>query len=225
MSSKIPRLVFSFISSLKQEIDTVTILDGIKKAAENQVEGYKCHFIFAGNAHWYDITLRPVISEGMTKYSINSAMVSVLSSVRSYIITKKEMENHCNGKFEDKNSFHDDLECFFSRLCLGEERNETARTYFFPKLSEKETKLFEANDTDFMRSLSNPRRVYSSLFDRSAAELAHSNRPKIEDDKSFSEKLESKTKYIRGICFRQTFLIRNEEDYDKQPETKIRKMQ
>ena len=224
MSSKIPRLVFSFISSLKQEIDTVTILDGIKKAAENQVEGYKCHFIFAGNAHWYDITLRPVISEGMTKYSINSAMVSVLSSVRSHIITKKEMENHCKGMFEDKNSFNDDLESFFSRLCLGEERNETARTYFFPKLSEKETILFEANDTDFMRSLSNPRRVYHS-FDRSTAEVAHSHRSENKDDKKTTEKLESKTKYIRGICFRQTFLIHNDEDYDKQPETKIRKLQ
>lgn len=180
---------------MTSEIDTETIWDGMKRAAENQVQGYKCHFIFAGNAYWYDITLRPVIIKGMAKYSINSAMISVLSNVRSYIITKKEVENHCKGMFEDKNSFHDDLESFFSQLCLEEERNETARTYFFQKLSEKETKLFEANDEDFMHTLANPQRENHS-FDRPTVELAHSHRSKNEDDKSFSEKLESKTKYI-----------------------------
>ena len=81
MSSKIFRLVFNVISSLKSVNEKVTILNAIKSAAENQIQGCICHFIFAGIASYY-ITLRPAIIKGMEKYNINSAMLSILSSER-----------------------------------------------------------------------------------------------------------------------------------------------
>ena len=149
------RLVLNVISSLKSVNDKVTILNAIKSAAVNKIQGCKSHFIFAGMASYY-ITLRPAIIKGMKKYNINSTMVSILSSERKYLATKEEVEDHCKGKYEDKNSIHDDFDSFFERLCLGEEPNEKVRTYFFPKLSEKETKLCEAEDPDFFRTLEHP---------------------------------------------------------------------
>ena len=151
--SKIFHLVFNFIPSLKSVNDKVTILNAIKSAAENQIQGYKSHFIFAGDIFWNVVRLRSVVIEGMKKYNINSAMMSILSSVRNNVTTKEKVEDHCKGKYEDKNSIHDDLDSFFERLCLGEEPNETVRTYFFPKLSEKETNLFETKDEEFMQTL------------------------------------------------------------------------
>ena len=174
---------------MKSEIDTVTILDGIKRAAENQVEGYKCHFIFAGNAYWYDITLRPVISKGMTKYSINSAMVSVLSSARSYIITKKEVENHCKGNDDfSKLSVNDDLESLFEDIRLGKEPDDEVQTYFLPKLTKEELKLVEIKDASYLETFQfqNP--------DVSEAEMKLS---------------ESDSKFVRGLGWRKTITIKN----------------
>ena len=183
---------------MKSEIDKVTILNGIRTAAKYQV---KSHFIFAGNVCWYERTLRSVITEGMKIYNIYSVMVSVLSSYRVRVIPIKEVEYHCNGKSEDKNSIHDDLDSFFERLCLGEERDESTRTYFFPMLSEKEKELFEAKDEEFMLTLSG--------YSGSEVDMAYQRKLKTGDDKTTTEKRESKTKFIRGICFRQTFLIHN----------------
>ena len=145
-------LGFNFISSLNLENKKLSILNAIKSAAENQKNGCKSHFIYAGNRNPRS-DLRSVIIEGMKKYNIISAMVSILSSERKCVTTKEEVEDHCKGKYEDKNSIHDDLDSFFERLCLGEEPDETARTYFFAKLSEKEMELFEANDQNFMKTL------------------------------------------------------------------------
>ena len=90
MTSKIFRLAFNFISSLKSANDKATILNGMKSAAENQIKGCKSHFIFAGDAYWHEFALRPVLHEGMKQFRINSALISVLPSVRSYVITKKK---------------------------------------------------------------------------------------------------------------------------------------
>ena len=196
MSPKIFRLVFNLISSLKSVNVKVTILNAIKSAAENQIQGCKSHFIFAGDIFRTEIRLRQVMIEGMKKYNINSAMVSILSSVRNNVTTKEEVQDHCKGKYEDKNSIHDDLDSFFERLCLGEEPNETARTYFFPKLSEKEMQLFEAEDPDFLLTLENP---YD--FERLETEIFHYHFRNTYD--GYDKSLE----YIRGICTRKTFLI------------------
>ena len=205
MISKIFRLVLNFISSLKLVYDKVTILNAIKSAAENKIQGCKSHFIFAGMASYY-ITLRPAIIKGMKKYNINSAMVSILSSVRNNVTTKEEVEDHCKGKYEDKNSIHDDLDSFFERLCLGEEPNETVRTYFFPKLTENETNLFETKDEEFMDTLADPYNLerFTNLGDAQDIKLAHSW---SEFDNTTFESFESKREYIKSLCSRRTFLI------------------
>jgi len=243
MSSKIFRLVFNFISSLKSVNDKVTILNAIKSAAENQIQGCKSHFIFAGDIFWTEIRLRPVMIEGMKKYNINSAMVSILSSERKCVTTNEEVEDHRKGKYEDKNSIHDDLDSFFERLCLGEEPNEKTRTYFFPKLSEKEMELFQAQDRDFINTLYDyssadpyPAESFpiliSNTLDRfgngNEIELAHSW---TELYKTTTENLESKPEYLKCECSKQTFTmtrttikrLRDRQRF-RQSETKIRKM-
>ena len=187
-------------------------MNGIKSAVENQKQGSKSHFIFAGDAYWHEFALRPVLYEGMKKFRMNSALISVLSSMRSYVTTKKEVEDHCKGKFEDKNSIHDDLDLFFDRVCLGEEPDEIVRTYFFPKLSEKETKLFEAKDKNFMSTLSNAKIPFWARPSRSEADSEAD--PEVDLDQRIIEKQESKSKYIRGICLRRTFLINQNKEND-----------
>lgn len=225
MSSKIFRLVFNFISSLKSVNDKVTILNAIKSAAENQIQGCKSHFIFAGDIFWNDFRLRPVVIEGMKKYNINSAMVSILSSFRNNITTKEKVEDHFKGKYQDEKSIHDDLDSFFERLCLGEEPNETVRTYFFPKLSEKETNLFETKDEEFMRTLANQYDL-ERIGNEQDIELAHSW-------SEFDNTYESKWEYIKSLCSRRTFLIHKIKNYANfeflqpepySPNLKIRKM-
>ena len=199
----------------KQKSDEQKLFDGIKLASEKQISGYECHFIFAGDES--GVHLVQFVLEGMRKYSINSAMVSNLSSVRNSVITKEEVDSFCNGKFKEKDSIHDDLDSFFERICLGEVcGGETSQTYFLPKLSETEMKLFEANDAGFMRTL---RGCHESVDDERdetflnynflsfmTASLRHSKNDGIKKSTAI---LESKTKYLRGICFRHTFLIDN----------------
>ena len=209
MSSKIFRWIFNFISSLKSGNDKDTIRYGIKSAAENQIRGCKSHFIFAGDAYWHEIALRPVIDDFIREFKINSAMVSILRSVRKNVVTKQEVEDHCKGNYEDKNSIHDDLDLFFERLRLGEEPNEKTRTYFFPKLSEKEIKFFEAENQDFV----NINTVYDLPFDSFP----------IRNQIMLKSSKESKPEYLKCECSRQTFIIHNDEDIDRQPEAKIRK--
>ena len=208
---------------MKSANDKETILNGIKSAAENQIQGCTSHFIFAGDAYWHEFALRPALYEGMKQFRMNSALISVLSSVRSCVITKKEVEDHCKGKFDVKNSIHDDLDLFFERICLGEEPEEIVRTYFFPKLSKKETKLFEAKDKDFMSTLSNAKRhLFENISSKEISLLPRPSRseadseadPEIDLDQRIIEKQESKSKYIRGICQRRTFLINQNKEND-----------
>ena len=132
----------------------------------------------------------------MNRYNINSAMVSILSSVRNSVTTKEKVEDHCKGKYREKNSINDDLDSFYERVCLGDLPNEKTRTYFFPKLSEYEAKLFEAKDEEFLQTLADPYDLFGISL-----EMEIGNGNKIEPE------------YIKCECSRQTFLICNDEDY------------
>ena len=201
-------LAFNFISSMHLENTKASVLNVIKSAAENQIPGCKSHFIYAGNRNPRS-DLRSVIIEGMKKYNIISAMVSILSSERKCVTTKEEVEDHCKGKYEDKNSIHDDLDSFFEKLCLGEEPNETVRTYFFPKLTENETNLFETKNEEFRQTLADPYESYdverfTKLGNAQDIKLPHSW---SEFDKPIFESFELKREYIKSLCSRRTFLI------------------
>ena len=174
---------------------------GIKKAAEYQADDLKTHFIVAGDYYltWYGHTdtMKSMILEKMEKYGIKKAMVTIIRMRRHHLITKEKMEDYYKGKEEkdgwDKESVHDDLDSFFDKLQNGWWGEEIVVTYFIPMLTEKEKKLVEEKDKDHLMSY----RWYANLgMDPDVS--------KKEMDES-----ESKSKFVRGNCWRSTFILKN----------------
>ena len=171
---------------------------GIKKAAEYQADDLKTHFIVAGEYYWNRYTMELMILKKMKKYGINEAMVTIIRMRRYNLITKEKMEDYYKGKEEnkvtgwDKESVHDDLDSFFDKLQNGWWEEESVYTYFLPKLTEKEKKLVEQKDKDHLMSY------------RWHADVG------IDPDVSKKEmdESESKSKFVRGFCKRQTFILK-----------------
>ena len=125
----------------------------------------------------------------MKKYKLKSVMVTTIFMFRQDLITTEKMENYCKGKDDFcKLSVNDDLESLFEDIRLGKEPDDGVLTYFLPKLTKKELKLVEIQDTSYLEtfSLRNP--------DVSEAEMKLS---------------ESDSKFVRGRCWRTTFTIEN----------------
>ena len=115
-------------------------------------------------------------------------MVTSIQMWRSKLITKEAMEKYCKGEEKRKDSVNDDLESFFEDLRLGKEPDENVRTYFLPKLTEKEMALIEQKDISYLETfgLPNP--------DVPEAEMKLS---------------ESNSKFVYGWGYRRTFTIEN----------------
>ena len=98
------------------------------------------------------------------------------------------MESFIDGKKMRKESVSDDLESFFEKLRLGEEPTESVRTYFLPKLTEKELKLVEKKDSNYFKnfSWSNP-----------------------DVDEVQMKRSESDSKFVQAFCWRNTFIVEN----------------
>ena len=167
---------------------------GIKKAAEYQADDLKTHFIVAGEYYYWsrhEDTMKSMILAKMKKYGIKEAMVTIIRMERWHLITKEKMEDYYKGKEErhgwDKESVHDDLDSFFDKLQNGWWEEEWVRTYFIPKLTEKEKKLVEEKDKDHLMS------YFYTYPDVSKKEMDES---------------ESKSKFVRGKCDRRTFILK-----------------
>ena len=161
-----------------------------QKISDSEANELKLHFVYAG---WYycnrgsEGKLRSFILQGMKKYKIKSVMVTMMDMMRRFLITKEEMENYCKGKKHEKNSVNDDLESLFEDLQLGKEPVYGSTTYFLPKLTKHELKLVERKDPSYLKNF-----IYRVNADVEEAEMKLS---------------ESKSKYVRGFCYRQTFTI------------------
>ena len=92
----------------------------------------------------------------------------------------------CRGEKLRKQSVNDDLDSFFKKLQLGQEPNEDVRTYFLPKLTEKELELAEKKDFNYFQSFSwsNP-----------------------DVDETQMKLSESDSKFVQGFCWRNTFTV------------------
>ena len=69
---------------------------------------------------------------------------------------------------------------------------ESVVTYFIPKLTEKEEKLVEENDKDHLMSYWDHARL--------------GNDPDV--SKKEMDESESKSKFVRGRCWRRTFILK-----------------
>ena len=114
-------------------------------------------------------------------------MVTRIYLRRWGLITKEEMESNCKGEKRVKDSVNDDLESFFENIQLGKEPDEYVETYFLPKLTEEELELVERRERSYLQT----------FFD------------KLSVDETQMMLSESDSKYVRGICWRRTFVIEN----------------
>ena len=133
----------------------------------------------------------------MRKYKLKSVMVTTINLHRWRLITKERMENYYNGK-EDRKRIHsvnDDLESLFENIRLGKEPDELIRTYFLPKLTEKELELVERKDRSYCQTFEE---WYSPDVNKREMMLS-----------------ESDSKFVLSGCARRTFTIENSSE--KQP--------
>ena len=149
------------------------------------------HFLYAGD-HYYGFNadrLKSFILNGMKKYKIENVMVTIIYMWRNKLITKKSMEKYCNGKKFEKESVNDDIEKLFEDTQFGNEPDDVVRTYFLPKLSEKELDLVERKDRDFMNTF-----YWKMDADVDKAEMMLSD---------------PDSKFVCGIGYRKTFTMKN----------------
>ena len=148
----------------------------------------KLHFVCACKAtDYYKDRLKEIILYEMEKYGIESVLLTFICMQRMDLITKEQMENYCFGKEAEKKSVNDDLEKFFEEIRLGKDHDEFVETYFLPKLTEEELELIAAKDPNYV----------SSFF--------LSPNPDVRE--SQMKLSESKSKFVRGQCYRKTIAI------------------
>ena len=162
----------------------------MRRLAKRKPKDFKIHFIYTiplGRLtdEWID-KLRSFILKGMNMYKIKTVMVTILRMSRNNLITNENMKSFCRGEKLRKQSVNDDLDSFFKKLQLGHEPNEDVRTYFLPKLTEKELELAEKKDFNYFQSFSwsNP-----------------------DVDETQMKLSESDSKFVQGFCWRKTFTI------------------
>ena len=123
-------------------------------------------------------------------------MVTMIHMVRSHLITKEKMVDGSKGKFENekgwyKESVHDDLDSFFQKLQNGQLEEGWVMTNYYPMLTQEELKLVEQRNQDHLES-------YMLQY--------FGGNPDI--DKKEMGKSESKLKFVRGGCWRYTFVLK-----------------
>ena len=115
----------------------------------------------------------------------DNSICSLIASERYNVVTKEEMLNYYKGKYRErqnwKKSVNDDLESYLENMKTGELYREDARfTFFLSKLTERELKLLEDKNHEFL-----------AMFDAEE----DPDVPKLEMAKSEST---SKFAYIQG---------------------------
>ena len=164
------------------------------------------HFVYAGSYYFemHENRLTSFILNGMKKYKIKRAMVTMIYMSRSKLITKERMENYCNGKEYEKESVNDDLEKLFENIQLGKKPDDNLGIYYLPKLTKEELDLVERKDEDFMNTFG-----LGMNADVDKAEMMLS---------------ESDSKFVEGWGYRKTVTIkkslpenRTEESIENQP--------
>lgn len=127
----------------------------------------------------------------------DNSICSLIASERYNVVTKEEMLNYYKGKYRErqnwKKSVNDDLESYLENMKTGELYREDARfTFFLSKLTERELKLLEDKNHEFL-----------AMFDAEE----DPDVPKLEMAKSESS---SKFAYIQG--YRSTESLNIETD-------------
>lgn len=185
---------------LKETFDLEVFDVGVKKAAEYKADDLKTHFIYAGwYYHVHIEEIKSMILEKMKKCKIKEAMVTMIYMRRRHLITKEKMVDYSKGKFKTKEGYYkesvnDDLDSFLQKLRNGQMEEEDVMTYYLPMLTKTELKLVEQKNQEHLES-------YARHYFGRNPDIV-----KEEMDKS-----ESKSKFVRGTCWRETFMLKVKE--------------
>ena len=155
------------------------------------------HFIYCyGQFVISDDELKEIILKKMREYGIQSSILTMLRMERINLITKEKSKQAAEGKLKNdpkwekyEGSINDDLDSFINNLQNSNEvEDERVWSFFLPKLTKEELKLVEEKNKEHMRTY-----WYQTVFfdaDVDVKEMKKSN---------------SKEKYVRCHCLRQTF--------------------
>ena len=183
--------------------DNKMIDSAIKKSAEYTTKRLNTHLVFAGSS-WFD-NFETEIAYAIKVHKISGIMVTKLEYVRQHLITKEVMEEICkdeyfNGSHFTNKSVNDDLDSFYKNIKFRRFRKACTnrygysyfvQSYLLPKLTEKELKLVELKDKDYMKTFAN--------------ELKQNENPDV--DEAEMKLSESKSKFVQIECSRWTFII------------------
>ena len=195
--------------------DKKLIDSAVTKAAGYKTERLNTHLIFAGDHSIMDF--EPEIANAMKIHKMSNILVTKLHNVRQYLITKEHMEEmykgeYYNGKYISgahftNRSFFDDLELFYKRVkfrchkkaCTNRFGHAfSVHSFFLPKLTDRELKLVEVKDNDYLKTFRNGTRVdYDLDYDLDDPDVP-------EREMKLSE---SKSKFVLVDCHRWTFII------------------
>ena len=208
-------------------MDKKIIDSALKKSSGNEAKELETHVVYAGFYYTansllnHEDRLRSLILQGMKKYKIKSVMVTSIFMLRMKLITLEHMEellhwnawrNFCTGKEYATKSSNDDLELLFEALRLGKAPSENARTYFLPKLTEKELELVEKKDSHYLQTFSTSTfmldfTVYTRTFLDDFSRWGIPDHPDVQEAEMKAS--ESNSKFVQGNCYRRTYTIEN----------------
>lgn len=182
---------------------------GVKTMSSCTEDDLKPHFIYCCYyyPYYYSPELQDIFLKKMRKYGIQSALLTTLCMLRKNLITKEKAKQAAEGKLKNdsiwkdyEGSINDDLESFFKNPIeeesyypykIGEnihfDNLKYVRSFFLPRLSEKELKLVEEKTNEHMKTFQSKR----------FADVDH-------NDMAMSE---STDKYLHGWCERTTIYL------------------
>ena len=107
------------------------------------------------------------------------------------------MESFCKGELKyggsnDEKSGDDDIEEFFDNLQNAKVCDEQVLSYYLPKLTNKELKSIEGKDKMLLKTFS----------------FHFRDDMNVDIDEAEMKKSESKSKFVRGCCLRETISLK-----------------
>ena len=184
-----------FEKSVQEKHDLDIFDAGTKIMSDSGNDELMPHFIYCG-FHYLDFTkLKEIFLNKMRKYGINSSILTMLWMSRVHLMTKEKVKKAYKGELTNDEawkdielSINDNLELFVNKLVQGDFEEEYANNFLAPKLTQKELKLVELSNEDYLRTF-----LYYAM----------GRNPDVDPEEM--KKSDSKSKYVHVRCLRMTF--------------------
>lgn len=148
-----------------------------------------------------------MIMAKMRKYEIQTSILTMLGMMRWNLVTTEKVQNAAEGKLKNdidwknyEGSINDDLEKFLIKIKNQRvKKEETAASFFTPKLTNEQLKLVQIRDEDHLKTYGD-HSLHGFNPDVAIKEMKRSD---------------SKSKYVHTNCRRSTYLLTLEQSRSK----------